>query len=67
MGALTYALWGLLVLFAGGDAAAHFTRYRYGETVSASIWWLERRFPIFHLAVGALLALLFTHLEFQIP
>lgn len=67
MGPLTYALIGLLALFAGGDAAAHFTRYRYGETVSAAIWWLERRFPLFHLAVGLLLALLFTHLEWHLP
>lgn len=67
MGPLTIALWSLLAVFAGGDAAAHFTHYKYGETVSASIWWLERRFPIFHIAVGLVLAVLFTHLEFQIP
>jgi hypothetical protein len=52
--------------FAGGDAA-HFTAYRYGETVSASIWWLERRYPVLHILVGLVLAVLFTHLEFQVP
>jgi hypothetical protein len=67
VGALTYALWGLLVLFAGGDAAAHFSKYKYGETVSASIWWLERRFPVFHILVGIVLAVLFTHLEWKVP
>jgi hypothetical protein len=67
MGSLTLALWGLIALFAGGDALAHFTQYRHGETVSASIWWLERRYPAFHVIVGALLAVLFTHLEFQLP
>jgi hypothetical protein len=66
-GIVTGVLWGLLVLFAGGDAAAHFTHYRGGETVSASIWWLERRFPIFHILVGLALGVLFTHLEFRIP
>lgn len=67
MGPLTYALLGLLALFAGGDAAAHFTRYRYGETVSAATWWLEHRFPIFHVLVGLAIAVLFTHLEFRVP
>ena len=67
MGPLTATLIGLLALFAGGDAAAHFTHYRYGETFSAFVWWLERRFPIFHLLIGLLLAVLFTHLEWRVP
>jgi hypothetical protein len=67
VGALTYALWGLLLLFAGGDAAAHFTKYKYGETVSASLWYLQRRFPIFHIVIGLVLAVLFTHLEWHLP
>jgi hypothetical protein len=67
VGALTYALWGLLVIFVGGDAAAHFTKYKYGETVSASLWYLQRRFPIFHIVIGLVLAVLFTHLEWHLP
>lgn len=67
MGPLTLALWGLLAVFAGGDALAHFTHYRYGETVSASIWWMERRYPVLHIVTGLVLAVLFTHLEFQLP
>jgi len=67
MGALTLALWALIALFAGGDAAAHFTKYKYGETVSASIWWMEKRFPALHVILGLLLAVLFTHLEFRLP
>jgi hypothetical protein len=67
VGVLTYALWGLLVIFAGGDAAAHFTKYKYGETVSASLWYLQRRFPIFHIVIGLVLAVLFTHLEWHLP
>ena len=35
MGILTYILLGLLATFWAGDAVAHFTRYKYGETVSA--------------------------------
>jgi hypothetical protein len=67
MGPLTAVLVGLLSLFLAGDGAAHWTHYRYGETFSALIWYLERRFPIFHLIVGLLVAVLFTHLEFRIP
>jgi hypothetical protein len=61
-GPLTIALWSLLVLFAGGDAAAHFTHYRYGETVSKSIKDAALRFPILHWIVGVLLAVLIVHL-----
>lgn len=67
MGPLTLALYGLIVLFAGGDLAAHLTHYRYGETVSASIWAASKRFPALHYIVGALLVVLFTHLEFKLP
>lgn len=55
------------MLFAGGDAAAHFTKYKYGETVSASIWWMEKRYPVLHIVTGLVLVVLFTHLEFQLP
>lgn len=66
-GPLTAALWSLLVLFAAGDAAAHFTHYKYGETVSASIWAAMRRFPILHWLVLAAAVVLTTHLELHIP
>lgn len=61
---LTIVLWGVLVLFAFGDALAHFTG---GRTVSWSIRYLERRWPIFHILVGLALAVLFTHLEVGVP
>lgn len=67
LGPLTFALLGLVVAFAGGDAAAHFTKYEYGETVSAFIWWLEGKMPVFRVVIAAGLAVLFTHLEFRIP
>ncbi len=67
MGPLTASLIGLLGLFGAGDALAHFTKYKYGETFSAAVWWLEKRFPVFHLVVGVALAVLFTHLEWQVP
>jgi hypothetical protein len=67
MGPLTLALYGLIVLFAGGDAAAHFTHYKYGETVSASIWAALKRFPVLHYLLGAAIVVLFTHLELRWP
>jgi len=67
VGLLTYILLGLLATFWAGDAVAHFTRYKYGETVSAAIWWLEKRSILFRILVGLSVAVLFTHLEFQIP
>lgn len=65
-GVLTAALWLLLAVFVGGDAVAHFTGYKYGETVSASIWSMEK-FWVVRVIVGVVLAGLFTHLEFQLP
>lgn len=61
---LTIVLWGVLVLFAAGDALAHFSG---GKTVSWSIHYLEHRWPIFHILVGAVLVVLFTHLEIGVP
>jgi lipid-A-disaccharide synthase-like uncharacterized protein len=61
-GPLTIALWSALILFAGGDAAAHFTHYRYGETVSKSIKDASKRFPVLHWVVGLLGAILIVHL-----
>lgn len=67
LGPLTFALLGLVVAFAGGDATAHFTKYQYGETVSAFLWGLEKRMPFMRVVIGLALAVLFTHLEFQLP
>lgn len=67
MGPLTFVLYGLLVAFGVGDAVAHFTHYRYGETVSASIWQAMKRFPELHWIVLAFSIVLTTHLELQIP
>lgn len=64
---ITAILYALLVAFAGGDALAHFTHYRYGPTVSWTIWWLEKRYPVFHIIIGVLLLLLGTHLEVHFP
>lgn len=63
MGPLTVALYGLLVLFAAGDAAAHFTHYRYGETVSKSVLDASKRFPVLHALVAAAGLALVVHLE----
>lgn len=60
---LTIALYSLIALFTALDATAHFTHYRYGPTVSWTILWMEKRFPAFHVVVGAALVVLFIHLE----
>lgn len=62
LGPLTYALFGLILLFVGGDALAHFTRYRYGETVSAAIQGMTRRYRFLFLVVWVGLAVLGVHL-----
>lgn len=60
---LTVILYGLLAVFVALDAVAHFTHYRYGPTVSWTILWLEHRFPIFHIIVGAIVLAGLLHLE----
>lgn len=60
---LTVILYALLAAFIALDAVAHFTHYRYGPTVSWTVLWLEHRFPIFHLIVGAIVLALGLHLE----
>lgn len=57
----------MLALFGAGDLVAHFTHYKYGETFSAAVWWVEKKFWVFHLVVGVILVVLFTHLEFRQP
>jgi hypothetical protein len=57
----------LLAVFGVVDAGAHFTKYKYGETFSAFIWWLLRKLPVMRVVIGAAIAVLFTHLEFQVP
>lgn len=57
----------LLAVFGAVDAEAHFTKYQYGETFSAFIWWLLKRLPFMRVVIGLAIAVLFTHLEFQVP
>lgn len=66
-GPLTAALLGVLVAFAGGDAAAHFTKYQYGETVSKFIQGLVARMPWLRVVIFAALADLAVHLSFSTP
>jgi len=67
VGPLTIIALVLQGLFWSVDIAAHITKYRYGKTVSALTWWLEKRYPVVHWVVGLALVILFTHLEFQTP
>lgn len=63
----------ILVLFAafwGVELFAHVTKYRYGRTLSALIWLAMRSRgwgTLVRVVVGLLVAVLFTHLEFQTP
>lgn len=57
----------ILAVFGLVDAEAHFTKYQYGETFSAFIWWLLKRLPFMRVVIGLAIAVLFTHLEFQVP
>ena len=66
-GVLTGLTIALLAIFGVVDAEAHFTKYQYGETFSAFIWWLLRKLPFMRVIVGVAIAVLFTHLEFQVP
>lgn len=66
-GVLTGLTIALLAVFGVVDATAHFTKYQYGETFSAFIWWLLRRLPFMRVVIGLAIAVLFTHLEFQVP
>jgi len=67
IGWLTDLVVAVLGLFLVLDGVAHLSRYRYGETFSALIWYCEHRWPWVHLIVGVLLVVLFTHLEFRVP
>lgn len=66
-GWLTAALIAVLVVFGIGDAAAHLTKYRHGETFSAFIWALEEKVPAVRVLVGGACLTLFTHLVFHLP
>jgi hypothetical protein len=67
---LTIIILILFALFWVAELVAHVTRYRYGQTLSAKIWMYEasRKYgTAVRVTVGALVALLFTHLEFHLP
>lgn len=60
----------LFALFWVAELVAHLTVYRYGKTLSAMLWALEaqKTYGIYvRIVIGALVAVLFTHLEFQVP
>lgn len=57
----------MILTFTVVDYVAHKTKYKYGETVSASIWWLEKIFPVTRAIIAAVLIIGFTHLEFRVP
>jgi hypothetical protein len=60
-GPLTAALWLLIALFIGGDVVASKTHYKYGETVSASIWQHEH-FWLVRVLTFAFMTILGTYL-----
>jgi len=71
---LTVVILVLFALFWVAELVAHLTKYKYGMTLSALVWKLEREtkghgllsvWP--RIVIAALVALLFTHLEFQVP
>lgn len=66
-GWLTAILVGLLIAFVGGDAAAHFTHYQYGETVSKAIQALVKAMPWLRIVIFGLLIDLAVHLSFSTP
>lgn len=66
-GWLTAILVGLLIAFVGGDAAAHFTNYQFGETVSKAIQGLVKAMPWLRVVIFALLIDLAVHLSFDTP
>jgi hypothetical protein len=75
MDPLTITILGLFGLFWLAEIIAHVTKYKYGSTLSALVWKFERWsrghgfiFGLWpRILIGLLCALLFTHLEFQIP
>jgi hypothetical protein len=66
-GWLTAILIGLLIAFIGGDAAAHFSNYQYGETVSKFIQGLVKAMPWLRIVIFGLLIDLAVHLSFSTP
>jgi hypothetical protein len=67
---LTIVILVLFALFWIAELVAHATKYKYGSTLSALIWKFEvsRNWGIaVRVVIGVLVALLFTHLEFQLP
>lgn len=67
---VTYVILALFASFWGVELYAHVTKYRYGRTLSALIWLAMRSRKwgtLVRVVVGLLVAVLFTHLEFQHP
>lgn len=66
-GWLTAILVGLIIAFVGGDAAAHFSHYQYGETVSKFIQGMVKAMPWLRIVIFVGLADLAVHLGFSTP
>lgn len=67
---VTYVILALFASFWGVELYAHVTKYRYGRTLSALIWLAMRNRKwgaLVRVVIGLLVAILFTHLEFQLP
>ena len=65
---LTDIILALFAAFWAVEGVAHFTNYRYGKTLSALIWVEEKHYPVAaRVVVGALLAVLASHLELHFP
>lgn len=67
---VTYIILTLFAAFWGTELYAHLMKYRGGPTLSALIWLAMRNRKwggIVRVIVGLLVAVLFTHLEFQTP
>lgn len=67
VGLLTIAAIGTLFVFAGIDAAASLTKYKYGETVSSFIQVAQKAHPALRVAVVGALVYLIGHLELGWP
>lgn len=61
-------LWLIVATFVGWEVFAHFVARNRGEhTLSNRIWALEKAWWPARVLVGAAVAVLFTHLTFQLP
>ena len=56
-------LWGgVLILFLFYEAAAIVTKEKEFPTLSRTIWWIHKKYPMVRLLTAAILIWLFVHL-----